>query len=343
MKKKILVTGGTGYIGSHTCVELIKKGYEVIIADNLSNSEIAVLDGIELITGIKPIFRKINLSDFKQTEIFFNEFHDIDTVIHFAALKAVGESVSFPLKYYENNIFSLVNVLKCMEKHKINKIVFSSSCTVYGQPDIIPVTEQTPIKPAESPYGNTKQISEAILKDYCISNPEFKAIALRYFNPIGAHASGFIGELPLGTPTNLVPFVTQTAYGIRLELLIFGKDYNTPDGTAIRDYIHVCDLAAAHVAAINRFDENISAQNFEFFNVGTGSGTSVLEIVNSFIEISGIKLNFRFTDRRSGDIEKIWADTSYSEKVLKFKTEYSIKEALESAWNWEKYYRKNLR
>jgi len=336
MKKRILVAGGTGYIGSHTAVELQERGFEVIIVDDLSNSSIEVVDAIAKITGIKPIFEKIDLSNKNQTDTFFEKYSDIEAVIHFAAYKAVGESVSKPLEYYYNNLNSLMNLLYNMKLHKINNLVFSSSCTVYGQPDKLPVTETTPRKPAESPYGNTKAISEDIIRDCCKAHSQLNCIALRYFNPIGAHKSALIGELPLGVPNNLVPFITQTAAGIRKELSIFGNDYNTPDGTAIRDYINVVDLAKAHVVAIDRQLNGKCKNNYEFFNIGTGEGYSVLQLVKTFIEVTGVNLPYKITGRRAGDIEKIWADTSLANNDLGWKTETSLEETLLSAWNWEK-------
>ncbi len=334
--KKILVTGGTGYIGSHTAVELIEAGYKIIIADNLSNSKIEVLDGIEKITGTKPEFEKIDLSDKKQTSDFFAKHTDIDVIIHFAAYKAVGESVKEPLKYYENNLGSLINILTEMKNCKIENLIFSSSCTVYGQPDILPVTEKSPIKKADSPYGNTKQIAEDIISDTISSSSNLKSIALRYFNPIGAHKSAIIGELPIGVPNNLIPFVTQTVAGKREQLSVFGKDYNTPDGTAIRDYIHVVDLAQAHLVATERLLENKNKLNFETFNIGTGQGNSVLEIINTFEKATGEKVNYKIIDRREGDIEKVWADTTFANQELGWKTKLSLHDALLSAWNWEK-------
>ena len=293
MKQKILVTGGTGYIGSHTVVELQQSGYDVVIVDDLSNSGIEVLDNIKKITGIKPAFKKFDLSDRELTDDFFKSNPDIKAIIHFAASKAVGESVQKPLLYYRNNLVSLMNILECQIKYNVTNIVFSSSCTVYGQPDNLPVTEKTPRKDAESPYGNTKRICEDILKDTISANPEIKGIALRYFNPIGAHPSALIGELPLGIPQNLVPFVTQTAVGIREKLSVFGDDYNTPDGSAIRDYINVVDLAKAHVVAINRLLGGKNKLTYEIFNLGTGEGLSVLQIVKGFEKVTGVKLNYQ--------------------------------------------------
>ncbi len=336
MSKQILVTGGTGYIGSHTVVELQNSGFDVVIVDDLSNSQIEVLDNIEKITGIRPTFEKFDLSDSTLTDQFFNKYTDIEAIIHFAAFKAVGESVQKPLEYYRNNINSLLNLLSGMKKYGVKHMVFSSSCTVYGQPDKLPVTEATPRKEAESPYGNTKAICEDIMRDFCKTNVDLNCIALRYFNPIGAHESGLIGELPVGVPNNLVPFITQTAAGLRDELSIFGDDYDTPDGTAIRDYINVVDLAKAHVVAINRLVADKKKNNFEFFNVGTGEGYSVMQLVKTFIEVTGVDLKYKIVGRRDGDIEKIWADTSYGNTELGWKSEKSIEETLASAWKWEK-------
>lgn len=336
MSKKILVTGGTGYIGSHTVVELQDAGYEVIVVDDLSNSSADVLDNIEQITGKKPVFEQFSLADADKTDDFFSRNQDIAAIIHFAASKAVGESVQIPLHYYRNNLVSLMNVLECQRKYKIANIVFSSSCTVYGQPDKLPVTESTPRKDAESPYGNTKRVNEDILEDSVKAYPELKGIALRYFNPIGAHPSALIGELPLGVPQNLVPFITQTAAGLREQLSIFGDDYDTPDGSAIRDYINVVDLAKAHVVAINRLLENKNKAGYEVFNLGTGNGYSVLEIVHGFEKATGVKLNYKIVPRRAGDIEKIWADTTYANEELGWKAEKGLEETLFSAWNWEK-------
>ncbi len=335
----ILITGGTGYIGSHTVVELINAGFEVVIVDNFSNSEKVVLERLEKITGKKVSFEEIDLKDKVKTFGIFEKYPKINAIIHFAASKAVGESVEKPLMYYENNIGSLINLLQACEKFQVKNLVFSSSCTVYGQPDILPVTESTPRRDAESPYGNTKKIAEDILRDNSNADKTFKSIALRYFNPIGAHATGLIGELPRGVPNNLIPFVTQTAYGIRKELSIFGDTYNTPDGTCIRDYINVVDLAKAHVIAIKRLLENKNKSNYEFFNVGTGNGTSVLEVVKSFEKATGVKVNYKIVDKRPGDIEKIWAETTYANKELGWKAEVGLEETLASAWKWEKNYR----
>ena len=334
--KQILVTGGTGYIGSHTTVELQNAGYEVVIIDNFSNSSIEVLDGIEKITGIRPAFEQFDLIDMEKVDAFFVKYPKIEAIIHFAAFKAVGESVAHPLKYYRNNLNSLVNILDAMDRYHVPGIVFSSSCTVYGQPESLPVTEDAPIVKANSPYGNTKQISEEIIQDTLLACPELKAIALRYFNPVGAHPTAFIGELPLGVPQNLVPFITQTAAGLRKQLSVFGNDYNTPDGTAIRDYIHVVDLAKAHVIAVKRLVESKNKKTFEVFNLGTGNGLSVLDVVNSFQRVSGQKLNYQIVDRRPGDVERVYADTSFANEELGWKAESTLDEILASAWKWEK-------
>lgn len=336
MAKKILVTGGTGYIGSHTVVELQQSGYEVIIVDDLSNSGIEVLDNIEKITGIRPDFEEFDLADRDKTAGFFARNKDIKAVIHFAAFKAVGESVQKPLNYYRNNLVSLMNILENQIQYGISNMVFSSSCTVYGQPEVLPVTEQTPRKDAESPYGNTKRISEDILSETIAVNPKINGIALRYFNPVGAHSSALIGELPLGVPQNLVPFITQTAAGLRDELKIFGNDYNTSDGSAVRDYIHVVDLAKAHVIAIERLLNGKNKSSYEVFNLGTGTGLSVLEVVTGFERATGVKLNYKIVDRRAGDVEKIWADTTLANEELGWKAEKGLEETLLSAWNWEK-------
>ena len=332
---KILVSGGTGYIGSHTVVELLEEGMEVVIVDNLSNSEREVLDGITSITGRKPHFEEVDLRDRNATYGVFDLHPDIDAIIHFAALKAVGESVEKPLAYYENNLLSLIHLLEAMEKFKVDHMVFSSSCTVYGEPDVLPVSEKAPLKKANSPYGNTKQICEDILQDTMNSTEGKGVISLRYFNPIGAHPSASIGELPLGVPNNLVPFITQTAAGLRECLSVFGDDYNTPDGSAIRDYINVVDLAKAHVKAIRRLLEHKQLSTFEVFNLGTGRGLSVLEIIDAFERSTGQKLNYKIVDRREGDIEKVYADTSYANDELGWKAEKGIEETLQSAWKWE--------
>lgn len=331
----ILVTGGTGYIGSHTAVELIEAGYKVVIVDNLSNSEKEVLNGIKSITNIEPAFEEIDLCEREKVFSLFEKYK-IDAIIHFAAFKAVGESVEKPLEYYHNNLESLLNILEAMRKYSTSSMVFSSSCTVYGQPDELPVTEQAPIKKALTPYGKTKQIAEEIIQDAVYAIEGIKSIALRYFNPIGAHPSAQIGELPLGVPQNLVPFVTQTAAGLLEKLRVFGSDYNTPDGSAIRDYINVCDLAKAHVVAVKRMLENKNKANFEIFNLGTGKGSSVLEIIESFQNVTGEKVNYEIVDRREGDIEQVWADTKYANEELGWSAETPLEETLLSAWNWEK-------
>ncbi len=336
MGRQVLVTGGTGYIGSHTVVELQAVGFDVVIIDDLSNSSAEVVDQIEKISGIRPAFEEFNLLDSEKLEAFFKKYTGIEAIIHFAAFKAVGESVEKPLLYYRNNLVSLMNILDCMSEYKVANLVFSSSCTVYGQPDQLPVTENTPKKDAESPYGNTKAISEEVLRDVVKVTPDLKVIALRYFNPIGAHPSALIGELPRGVPNNLVPFITQTAAGIRQQLSIFGDDYDTVDGSCVRDYINVVDLAKAHVIAINRLINNTNSDRFEFFNIGTGTGASVIEVVQTFEESTGVKLNYKIVARRPGDVEKIYADTTIANSVLGWKAETSLYDTLLSAWNWEK-------
>jgi UDP-glucose 4-epimerase len=334
--KQILVTGGTGYIGSHTAVELQNAGYEVIIIDNLSNSSLEVLDGIEKITGIRPAFEQFDLIEKEKVDAFFTKYPNIEAIIHFAAFKAVGESVAKPLMYYRNNLVSLMNLLDAMDRFNVPGLVFSSSCTVYGQPEKLPVTEEAPILKANSPYGNTKQVSEEIIQDTLVACPKLKAIALRYFNPVGAHPSASIGELPLGVPQNLVPFITQTAAGLRQQLSVFGGDYNTPDGTAVRDYIHVVDLAKAHVVAVSRLVEAKGKKQFEVFNLGTGNGLSVLDVIHSFEKVSGQKLNYKIVDRRPGDVEKVYADTAFANEELGWKAKSSADDILASAWKWEK-------
>lgn len=332
---KILVTGGLGFIGSHTVVELQNEGYEVVIIDDLSNSSEKVLDGIAAITGKTPLFEKLDLKNKVGVEAFFAKHNDVKGVIHFAASKAVGESVKEPLMYYENNIATLVYILQELKKLPSAAFIFSSSCTVYGQADELPITENAPVKTAESPYGNTKQIGEEIIQDTCKVVPTLKAIALRYFNPIGAHESVEIGELPIGVPQNLVPFITQTAIGLRQELSVFGDDYPTPDGTCIRDYIHVVDLAKAHVIALGRLLKGKNKSNYETFNLGTGTGSSVLEVVKSFEKVSGKKLNYKIVDRREGDIISAYADTNKANNELGWKTKLSLDDAMRSAWKWE--------
>lgn len=335
----ILVTGGTGYIGSHTAVELMESGQDVVIADNLENSSAEVLEGIAAITGKKPVFIEADLRDLQQVRTLFSDHPSLGAVIHFAAYKAVGESVQKPIEYYENNLVSLINLLRAMRESRVDRMVFSSSCTVYGQPDRIPVTEDAPVRPAQSPYGNTKQICEEILRDAVHADPALRVISLRYFNPIGAHPSAKIGELPVGVPDNLVPFITQTAIGVRESLNVFGTDYNTPDGSAIRDYINVVDLAQAHVVAIRRLMDNRQKRPYEVFNLGTGKGLSVMEVIKAFEEATGMKVNYRITDRRKGDIEQVWADTGYANRELGWKARTGIHETLLSAWKWEQHLR----
>lgn len=335
MKNIVLVTGGTGYIGSHTVVELQNAGYEVVIIDNLSNSSADVVDNIEKVSGIRPAFEKVDCLDFERLENVFKKYTGIRAIIHFAASKAVGESVQQPLKYYRNNIVSLVNLLELMPKYNVKGIVFSSSCTVYGQPDILPVTEQAPIKKAESPYGNTKQINEEIIQDTIASGSPIQAILLRYFNPIGAHPTALLGELPNGVPQNLVPYLTQTAIGIREKLSVFGNDYNTPDGSCIRDFINVVDLAKAHVVAIDRILNDKQKAQVEIFNIGTGRGCSVLELIEAFEKATGVKLNYQIVGRRAGDIEKVWANPELANNELGWKAETSIEDTLLSAWKWQ--------
>lgn len=337
MKKKILVAGGTGYIGSHTTVELQNAGYEVVIIDDLSNSNMEVLDGIERITGVRPAFVKLDLKDKEGTRKALEAHPGIDGVILFAASKAVGESVQQPLKYYRNNITTLINILELMPEFGMKGIVFSSSCTVYGQPDpeFLPVTENAPIKLALSPYGNTKQINEEIIQDTIHAGAPFKSIILRYFNPIGAHPTAEIGELPNGVPQNLIPYLTQTAMGIRKELSVFGDDYNTPDGSCIRDYINVVDLAKAHVIAMDRMLENKSDEKVEIFNLGTGNGVSVLELINTFEKATGVKVPHKIVGRREGDIEKVWANPEKANIVLGWKAVETLEDTLKSAWNWQ--------
>lgn len=335
MKGKILVTGGTGYIGSHTTVELQQAGYEVIIIDNLSNSNADVVDRIEGITGIRPEFHELDCNDYDGLKKLFDQHKDITGIIHFAASKAVGESVQKPLLYYRNNLVSLINLLDLMPQYGVEGIVFSSSCTVYGQPDVLPVTEEAPIKPAMSPYGNTKQINEEIIRDVAHAGAPFHSIILRYFNPIGAHPTAEIGELPNGVPQNLVPFITQTAAGIRQELSVFGNDYDTVDGSCVRDYINVVDLAKAHVIAIDRIVENKCKKKVETFNLGTGRGLTVLELVNAFEKVTGVKVNHKIVGRREGDIEKVWANPTFANTELGWTAKESVEDTLLSAWNWQ--------
>lgn len=335
MATKILVTGGTGYIGSHTVVELQQAGYEVVIIDNLSNSNIGVLDGIEHITGIRPAFVEGDVTDINTLKKLFEDHKGIKGIINFAASKAVGESVHKPLLYYRNNLVSLLNLLDLMPQYGVEGIVFSSSCTVYGEPDKNPIDESAPIKPATSPYGNTKQISEEIITDAINAGAPFKSILLRYFNPVGAHPTAEIGELPLGVPQNLIPYLTQTAAGIRKELTVFGDDYNTPDGSCIRDFINVVDLAKAHVIAMRRMLDNPDGGKLEIFNLGTGTGLSVLQLINSFERATGVKVPYKIGERREGDIEKIWADPKKANEVLGWKAEVDIDDTMRNAWRWQ--------
>lgn len=341
MNPKILVTGGAGYIGSHTVVALQESGYEVLIIDNLSNSSQKVIDQITRITGIAPGFEKLDLCNHMLLREYFKKHSKIAGVIHFAAHKAVGESVQFPLKYYHNNLSSLINLLDAMASIQCNNLVFSSSCTVYGDPDVLPVTEKAPRKESMSPYGNTKRVSEDIIRDQAATTA-LKAIALRYFNPIGAHDTALIGELPLGVPNNLVPYITQTAIGKRPQLSIFGNDYDTPDGTCIRDYIHVMDLAQAHVRAVERTLEDRNKDKYEVFNIGTGNGFSVLEVVEAFQKVNAVALNYAITQRRPGDVPQVWADTGLANQELGWKAQRGLEEMLRSAWKWEQYLAKEL-
>jgi UDP-glucose 4-epimerase len=336
---KILVTGGLGYIGSHTVVELVNTGYEPVIVDDLSNSQHQILNQLTKIIGFKPAFHQFDLCDEQKLKAFVASEPDIEGIIHFAAFKAVGESVQKPLKYYHNNLTSLVNLLKEFSGKPVS-FVFSSSCTVYGQPDELPVTENAPIKPAESPYGNTKQIAEEILKDAIKSGDAQKVIALRYFNPVGAHESALIGELPIGVPQNLVPFITQTAIGKREKITVFGNDYNTKDGSCVRDYIHVVDLAKAHVAALKLMGHD-SFSGYDVFNLGTGKGNTVLEIIIAFEQATGVKLNYEIGPRRNGDVEKVWGDVTKSAKQLHWQAQLGIDTMMSSAWAWEQYLAQN--
>lgn len=333
--KRILVTGGLGYIGSHSVVELQQSGYDVVIVDNLSNSRRDVIDNIEAVTSVRPAFEEVDCTDMAAMQAVFDKYEGIQAIIHFAASKAVGESVQKPLLYYRNNIVSMLNLLELMPRYGVKGLVFSSSCTVYGEPDVLPVTEDAPIKPATSPYGNTKQINEEIIRDFVKVTEGVSAIMLRYFNPIGAHPSSLLGELPNGVPQNLVPYITQTAIGIRKELSVFGDDYDTPDGSCIRDYINVVDLAKAHVVAIDRILAGKQDERVEVFNIGTGRGLSVLELVDLFQKATGVKLNYKIVGRREGDIEKVWADPRKANEVLGWKATTPVDETLLSAWRWQ--------
>ena len=339
--KKIIVTGGCGYIGSHTTIELIENDFEVVIFDDLSNSSEKTLERIEKITGVRPIFEKIDLKDERATEFAFDRYKDAFAVIHFAALKAVGDSIEKPLEYYQNNLYSFLNTLMCQHKLGIHKFIFSSSATVYGNPDVLPITEENKTQRPFSPYGNTKKIAEEILDDFTKANPNFAAISLRYFNPIGAHESGNIGELPNGTPNNLMPYITQTAAGVRKKLMVFGNDYPTKDGTPIRDYIHVVDLAKAHVKALKRLLKQDQEQPLEIYNLGTGNGFSVLDVIQSFDRVSNTKLKYEITDRRDGDVPKLYAATDLALEKLGWKAEKGLDEMIDSSWRWEQKYRNN--
>lgn len=335
VKYKILLTGGTGYIGSHTAVELIHQGYEVVIVDDLSNSKIHTITSIEKITGTKPKLYEFDLRDLSSLTTLFKD-NKFDGIIHFAAKKAVGESVENPLLYYDVNINSLLNLLKLMELNYVSNLVFSSSCTVYGQPSTLPVTEDTPFELAKSPYGHTKQIGEDILRHTTLKNGQLQALSLRYFNPVGAHPSALIGELPIGIPSNLVPYITQTVAGLQSELKVYGDDYDTPDGTAIRDYIHVVDLAKAHVRAIERMLNHEQKKSYEYFNIGTGKGSSVLEVIRAFERINRTNVPYRVIDRRAGDIAKIYADTARANDDLDWRAQLSLDDMMKSAWEWQK-------
>lgn len=343
MKKTILVTGGTGFIGSHTTVELQTAGYDVVIVDNLSNSKADVIDGIAKITGVRPAFEQVDCCDYAALEGVFQKYPGIEGIIHFAASKAVGESVEKPLMYYRNNLTSLINILELMPKYNVKGIIFSSSCTVYGQPDPewLPVSEAAPIKKAESPYGNTKQVNEEIIQDFVKSGANISAIILRYFNPIGAHPTALIGEVPNGAPANLIPYLTQTAIGIREQLAVFGDDYNTPDGSCIRDFIYVVDLAKAHVAAMARIVEGKNAEPVEVFNVGTGNGVSVFELINTFEKCTGVRLNYKVAPRRAGDIEKVWGNVDKANQVLGWKAVHTLEDSLTTAWKWQQKLRED--
>lgn len=338
-KRKVLVTGGMGYIGSHTVVELINKGYEVSILDNLSNSRLEVVDSIEKITGTRPLFANIDLNN-KTAVNEFLHIHPIDAIIHFAAYKSVNESVNKPLEYYRNNLVSLLNLLELCQQYNVNNFVFSSSCSVYGEPDRLPIDEFAEVKKAESPYANTKKIGEDILVDLSKTNDVMKVISLRYFNPVGGHPSALIGEYPLGAPQNLFPVITQTAIGKRPSMKVFGNDYNTPDGSCVRDYIHVMDIAAAHVVAIERMLEGKSKATYELFNLGTGKGLTVLEVIYAFEKISGVKLNYEIVGRRAGDVEKIYADTTYANNELGWRALRTLEDMVTSSWAWEQVLQK---
>jgi len=342
MKNKVIVTGGCGYIGSHTVVELIENQFEVVIFDNLSNSKEFVIDRIQQITGVRPQFEKVDLANEVEADLAFQKHADADSIINFAAYKAVGESVQKPIMYYKNNLYALINSIEAQKKYEIRNFIFSSSATVYGNPEVLPITEDQDTKRAFSAYGNSKKIAEEILEDFSRPNAEYKTISLRYFNPIGAHASGLIGELPSGVPNNLLPYITQCAVGILQELQVFGDDYDTKDGTAIRDYIHVVDLAKAHVKALQRLMQNQQDKNYEVFNLGTGNGFTVLDIIKTFETVAEMKLNYKIVDRRAGDVESLYASTQRAADKLNWKAELSLEDMIKSSWNWEQSYRASV-
>ena len=343
MKDKVIVTGGCGYIGSHTVITLIHHNYEVVIIDDFSNSSPQILDRIERISGVRPHFEQVDLKSFEATQAVFKTHKDAKAVIHFAAHKAVAESIQNPLMYYQNNLFSLLNVLKAQQENSINHLIFSSSATVYGNPSKMPITEDAPTQRSSSPYGNTKKIAEEILEDFTNSQSEISVISLRYFNPIGAHASGQIGEFPSGIPNNLMPYITQTAAGIREKLMVFGNDYPTKDGTPIRDYIHVVDLAEAHLKALERLLDASATSPLEVFNLGTGNGFSVLEMIKAFEAVSGSPLNYEITDRRPGDVPEMFASTTLAKNVLKWEASRNLKDMIQSSWTWEQNLRSELK
>ena len=343
MQDKIIVTGGCGYIGSHTVVTLINHNFEVVIIDDLSNSNAQILDRIQKITGVRPHFEQVDLKSYEATQSIFKTHKDAKAVIHFAAHKAVAESIKNPLMYYQNNLFSLINTLKAQEEHCINRLIFSSSATVYGNPSSMPITEDAPTQRSFSPYGNTKKMAEEILEDFTNSTSEVSVISLRYFNPIGAHESGQIGEFPTGVPNNLMPYITQTAAGIREKLMVFGNDYPTKDGTPIRDYIHVVDLAEAHLKAVQRLLDPASTKPLEVFNLGTGKGFSVLEMINAFEAVSGSPLNYEITERRPGDVAEMFASTALAKQVLNWEATRGLKEMIQSSWTWEQNLRNELK
>jgi UDP-glucose 4-epimerase len=343
MQDKIIVTGGCGYIGSHTVVTLMNHNYEVVIIDDLSNSNAQILDRIQKITGVRPHFEQVDLKSYEATQSIFETHKDAKAVIHFAAHKAVAESIKNPLMYYQNNLFSLINTLKAQQEHGINRLIFSSSATVYGNPSSMPITEDAPTQRSFSPYGNTKKMAEEILEDFTYSTSDISVISLRYFNPIGAHESGQIGEFPTGVPNNLMPYITQTAAGVREKLMVFGNDYPTKDGTPIRDYIHVVDLAEAHLKAVQRLLDPASTKPLEVFNLGTGKGFSVLEMINAFEAVSGSPLNYEITERRPGDVAEMFASTALAKQVLNWEATRGLKEMIQSSWIWEQNLRNELK